>query len=312
MNVAIIQENQINYTENNLTHSNFKRDKIEEDIEEYIKFIQVKDSQNAMETIIEECNFDPNDLIYTTVILESAKYRYYMIHLVDDNNCKNNLNKIGIYLSRKQFRIYGSIGIIKEEIKGIDIHLSKINLDEIIDVYIKCFVHTGAIIDNKNTSDIKYIFNPIDWLKVEEANNVKFIEFEVFDRILMMFIELKPKNDIINEKASIIFGKKINGKVIFALRRKNEDIKQTDYIYEEINKDTIEKLIRILTVKQDEIKETDKEKNNMKIYNFYTIIEFRHNKYVNKYGNRYDPSNNIKKIINQSSVNEEACKELCK
>lgn len=310
MNIGIIDSNVINYSETDHTHTRLKRDNLEEDIEEYITFTKASDSIDAMQLIIEKCKFSPEELIYTTIIYETPKYIYYMIHTVDDNNQKKDINKIAIYLSRDLYRITGSVGILKEEIKtNNDNVMGNLYLNDMLDIYVNCFVHKGVIIDNNNgeINEIKFIFNPIDWYNIEEASNIKFIEYEIFDKILMMFIEIKPKNNIINEKASIIYGKKVNGKVIFALRRKNEDIKQTKYIYEDLTKDLAEKLLYILSTKQENIKESEEEIKKMKVYNFYTVLENRYNKYVKKYGYTYSL---LEKIKDQISANDLALQSL--
>lgn len=311
MKVAVIKHNDINYSESDKTHSRFKKEYLEEDIEDYVDFVPFLDSYDAMEKIIESCGFDKEQLINTTVIYESAKSIFYMIHIIDDKNENKNINKIAMYLTKNLFRITGSVGIMKEEILSNGCtNISNITFNELLDVYNDCLVHKCVIIDEKGSIDeVKYIFNPIDWLKVEESKNYKFIEYEIFDKMLMMFIEIQPANNILNEKATILYGKKIHGKVIFALRTKPVDIKEINFIYENLYKNTVEKLISVLSVQQDELKETDDEKKNMKVYNFYTVLEKRYLKYITKYSNGY-LLDILNKIQNNISINEAAYKYI--
>ncbi len=305
MNIAIINTNDLNYSELDKTHSRLKKDYLEDDIEEYIQFVNVENPHDAMENIIKLCNFDHEELIHTTIISESSKYIYYMIHTIDDKGDKQYLNKIAMYLTNNVYRITGNIGIIKEEIhiNGFT-ELSKISFNNILDIFSDRFVHKCIIINNNQVDEIKYIFNPIDWINANEASNYKFIEYELFDKIMMMFIELNPINDVINEKASILYGKKVNGKAIFALRSKPNDIKHTEFAYENLSVDMIEKLLSILSVDHGEFKESDEEKNIMKVYNFHTVLEKRYSKYINKYGKGYSTKLllNIKNDISTNNI----------
>lgn len=301
MNYIIIQPNNINYCELDKKHSRLNKKLLEEDIEEYVKIYDAKDSYDGMQYIIEKCEFKPDELIYNTIISISSKYIYYMTHTIEDNNKSNkDINKIAIYLSKNKYKITGSVGIIKEEILTYcKTKISLIKFDEMLDIYYNNLVYTGIrIVENGDISEFKYILNPIDWMKPEETQNYKFIEFTIFDKVIMIFIELKPKNDIINEKASILYNKKINGTVYISMRETINDIKQTDFIYENLDINTINKLINVLSVNQEDIKETEAELKNMSIVNFYTILDKRYYNFLNK--------KDLKRLIynNKFSVNK--------
>lgn len=285
MNFVIIEPNQINYSDLEKNHTRFKKEILEEDIEDFINIYEAKNSYEGMQSIIEKCGFNHEELLHTTIVYESHKYVYYMIHNVNDKNDKTtNINKIAIYLSKNRFKIYGSVGIIKEEIKpNGDTVISSMNINEILDIYYSNLVFKGIKIDEKGVIDeFKYILNPIDWMKPEESLNYKFFEYEIFDKIIMIFIELRPKNDIFNEKASILLSKKVNGTVYVALRTKIDDIKQIEHVYENLDKSIAEKLIYVLSVNQDDIKESEHERKKMKIVCFHTILEKRYKNFMNR------------------------------
>lgn len=301
--VAIINPNNIHYSELDKTHHRLSYDKLKEDIEDEIEIFQVNDARDGMEKIVEICKFDPDELIHTTMIYETENSIYYLIHTIDDKNEHENVNKIGIYLTKEQFRITGSVGIYKEELELDEAKVGNIsNIDEIIKIYHQCFIHKACIINTKGEiNEIKYIHNPIDWKRPDEANNIKFLEYEIFDKIMMVFIKLKPDKNELNEKASIIYRGRIVDDVIFALRRKPEDVKQVEFIYESITKELINKILMILSVEQDEL-QNNKES---KIYNFYTIVEQRYKTFVRKYGNKYNKQY-LEKYKNMKILNEVA------
>lgn len=281
MNYVIIEANKLNYSDFDKNITRFKKDNLEEDIEDYVQIFDADDSYEGMQCIIEKCKFDNKDLLHTTIIYESSNCVYYMIHNID--NVTNNINKIAMYLTKNRFNIYGSVGIIKEQIINNNTIISKIKFNDILEIYHNSLVFKGIKISEKNIIDeFTYILNPIDWMKPDDSQNFKFFEYEIFDKILMVFIELYPKNDIFNYNGSVLLQKKTNGTVYVALRTKIDDIKQIENIYENLDKTLMDKLIAILSVNQDEIKENDSEKNNMKIMNFYTILEKRYNNYLNK------------------------------
>jgi len=285
MNYIIIEPNQIHYSDMEKTHSRFSKTSLEEDIEDFIQIFSDNNAYDGMQSIVEKCKFSSDDLIHTTVIQETCKYVYYMIHTVnDDNNSSHNINRIAMYLARNKFKIYGSVGIIKEEVLSSgDTAICQMKLSEILQIYQDCLTFTGVKIDeNGDVNEIKYILNPIDWLKPEQCSNYKFFEFEIFDKIMMVFIEMIPKNDIFNVKASTILSKKVHGTVFVALRAKIDDIKQIDHIYENLDKETISKLISILQVDQNDVNESANEKQKMKIMNFHIIIDKRYKKLLEK------------------------------
>lgn len=304
MSVIIIDANKINYSELEYTHSRFRNDKIEEELEDIMEVISTPDILTGMEMIVEKCNFDKDELIYTTIIYESQDEIYYMIHTVDDNDIINEINKVGIYLSRDKYKITGKIGILKEKIIGGETKYDIISKENIYDIYCKTFIHRGVIIDDNKIDEIRYIHNPMDWIKPDEASGIRFIEYEIFDKILMMFIELKPKKDTINELASVIYGKKVNGRVMFALRRKGEDLREIRHIYEDLSIDIVNKMLCVLSVNPDELRKDSEEA--MKAYNFYTIIKKRYEIYKFKYGTNYQ-TETLKKISGSKSINEQVC-----
>lgn len=311
--VATISANTLTYSETDKTHARFEYNRVEEDIEDYIEFYNTTDAQDAMQKIIEKCEFSTDDMIHTTVIKETKDTIYYMIHTIDDQHEKTNLNKLAMHMTYGKMRIAGSVGIYKEQINYTNnVTLSSVTMKELVEIVRSFFVHCGVIIDvDGKINEFNYIFNPIDWIKEHDSKNLRFIEFEIFDKIIIMFIELQPVHDSLNEKASIVHGNNVHGKTIFAMRQKPTDIKQCEYEYTDMRIETIDKLISVLSTSQNELKETEEDKTNIKIVNFYTILENRYLRYVSKYGNGYS-TKLLKTIFDKPSVNKIAYDKLNK
>lgn len=279
MSYAILENNTINYSDLDKTRTRLNRDNLLDDIEDYINIYKCVDMMTTMEEIIIKCKFDPEDVINTTIIKETQNSVFYMVHTVDDTNQNYDINRIAMTLSKNVFRITGSVGIIKEtyEYSNNETYYSTVALTDILDIYQKNLVFDGIKLNHDGCMDIiQYIYNPIDWLKPNESLNFKFTEFEIFGKIVMVFIELKPTIDSYNPLASILLGKKVHGYVIIALRDKIDDIKINEHKYESLDKQIIDKIIYVLKYcSQNE----DSECHNigtsnkvLKIDNFYTRL----------------------------------------
>lgn len=278
MSYAIIDENTINYSEIDKTHGRFKIDNLMDDIEDFIHVHNCTDITTAMEDIILKCNFDPDDIINTTIIKESENFVYYMIHTIDDNTKKKDINGIAMILSKKLFRITGSVGIIKESFNcsSNSNSFSPVSMQNILDIYHKNLVFDAVKINHDGSFDVvNYIYNPIDWTKPEESLNYKFVEFELFGKIIMVFIELNPKNNFKNETASTLLGKNIYGHVIVSMRDKIDDILIVDNRYESIDTSVLKKIIYI-----SKYQGTPHENVTLKIDNFYTKLWNTHRSLV--------------------------------
>lgn len=270
MSYAIIDINNINYSEMDKTHGRLNINNLMDDIEDYINVHNCKDTMTAMEDIIIKCNFCPDDIINTTIIKESENSVYYMIHTIDSENKNTNINGIGMILSKKLFRITGSVGIIKESFDcSSNLNsFSAVSIQNILDIYHKNLVFDAIKINHDESMDIiNYIHNPIDWLKPEESLNYKFLEFELFGKIIMIFLELAPKYDSQNKIASILLGKNIHGHVIISMRDKIDDIMIIDNKYESLDMDTLKKIIYI-----SKYQNFDATGTVFKIDNFYTKL----------------------------------------
>ena len=245
--IAIIRPNRLTYTQNDYTHSRFSKENIENDIEDYIDFKEIKDEPTeiimSIGTII---NLREELICYTTRCHEDSKYIYELCHKEDPNE---QINNIGIRLAQSKYRVTGNSVLIKSKIlPNNTTELCTITLDEIVDIFRGFVIHTGVIIESNGLlTEYKYIYSPIDWKKQEEVQNIRYYEYNCFNLVVMMFIEVNTDKTI-NEKASIIAGETVTGKVLLALRHKPDDIRDQDINYCELIKDTAEKLISIMSV----------------------------------------------------------------
>ena len=91
-------------------------------------------------------------------------------------------------------------------------------IDDIINIMYKKHVHKGIIIKTDDTfEEITFYNNPLEDKLKEQSNNYRYIELSLFKFNLIMYIQLYPVNNIINKKATKLFGKgKIHGDVIIS------------------------------------------------------------------------------------------------
>ena len=114
--------------------------------------------------------------------------------------------------------------------------------------------------------------------KSRSGCDYKLVELSVLNFNLIVMIHPKSKQDIINKKATILFGdKKIHGTVCIALL-------ETSNIYSSITKETFDKLLTVLStsmycrnLRGDELKDRQEVNNIPIVMNSYCILEKRYN-----------------------------------
>lgn len=288
-NIAIIKSNKITYSSVDMTHSRFTRERLEDDIEDFIEIVPISNLDNVMEKIIDVLKLTPDMTAHTTTCKEDNNYIYQMCHLIDETK-SGQQNNICIRFANSLFRVVGDVVLMKSKILfDGKTELCNITLDDIIDLYRDSLVKTCVkIMPDDSVDDVLYIFNPIDWMNPEKLNNIRYHEIGLSDKILMFFIELVPDNNIINKKASILYGKRIYGNVVMAMRHKQEDIRHTEYEYYSIDKLTVNKLVSVMSVNNDMLTiQKPETKTNQIVINFHTILDKKYSVYRSKYTSGY-------------------------
>jgi hypothetical protein len=305
--VAIISPNKIVYFGDNKSISKLTTEKIDDDIFEFISFKETK-QEILMDTIVEALrlpelgnNIHPE----TRSCYEDDKYLYQICYISAPVGIEENINNISMQLVDNITNIVGDAVLIKHRIKEDRTAVCEsITMWNIVNILQNRLIHNCVEIDTSgNINNIKFIYSPVEWKKVDEIKNIRYNEIQVFDSVLMFFIELNPISNEINELASIMFNKNILGSVVVALRKNTDEASHRRFDFIDICDKDIAKLVKVIFGYNYDRKETQ---NTDKIKNFYTSL-------VDDYYKYKDIDYDIKKINkNTKTVNEELREKFLK
>jgi hypothetical protein len=307
--IMIIRENKLFYSQSDRNFARLTHDNIENDIEDYIEIKSIEQS-TLMDEITTILN-TPDAVAHTMRCYEDNEYIYELCyHSYIDNTKKSTINNIASHLTKFTDKVVGNAIILKSKINyNKTCELVDISLNDIVDIYKKIFVHTGVIVMPNGTIDeYNYIFNPIDLIKPDQMNNIRFYELKIFNRVIQLFIEVNPSDNTLNEYASILYNKSlINGKVIFGMRYTFDDVRMTETEYCDLTKDILKKIVYYAsdnvnfsdsTSDQDINSITNSNTHQVnfngsntqssekitKVNTFYTMLDNEYNIYKAKYG----------------------------
>lgn len=285
ISIAIIRPNKITYSTMDMTHSRFTKEKLLEDLEDYVEIVNVDGLENMMEKIVEVLKLTPDITAHTTTCKEDNNYIYQMCHLIDESKTYQQ-NNICIRLANSLYRVIGDVVLMKSKVlsdgKTVPCNITE---DDVVELYQECLIKKCVrILPDGTVDDVSYIFNPIDWLSPDKLANIRFHEVDFSDKVMMFFVELTPENNTVNTKASILYGKQIFGNVVVAMRQKQEDIKHTEFEYYSLDNKTMNKIVSVMSVPNDILKiQTPETKSNQIVNNFHTILEKKYSLYKSKY-----------------------------
>jgi len=307
--VAIIAPNKLTYSNVEMTHSRFEKFRIEDDIEDFVEFVELDNMEEVLGQIINTLNLSPETVAHTTVCKEDSKYIYQMCHIIDEAKNKQQ-NNIAIRLANSKYRIVDSVVLLKDEIMADGTTMPcNITINDVIELYQECLIKSCIRINVDDTiDDVKYIFNPIDWMNKELVPNIRFHEIQFADKVMMFFIELNPIKNVLNNQASILYGREIYGDVVIAMRHKPEDIRHTAYEYYNIDSNIVRKLVAIFSVPKDKLKTEEPKKISTKqvVNNFCMITDRKYNLYKTLYKEPYSlevlETFKTSKSLNQQSI----------
>jgi len=285
-NIAIIKPN--NYKIQDLIlKKNIDRDFLNNIIKENIEFKKVYQT-NMMEYIINTINLTPEIMGSTSMCYQDNKNIYQLCHLDLKTSCidtEQKINSIGSCLALddevKDYAVLIKSKICQNNLCEPD---SINNYEEIVDVLCHSLIHTGLKIDvDGNVSEYQFFEDPCENIPVEELHNWRCVDVPILKFDLLMFIQLKPTNDIINKKATRLAGKcVINGDVLLVSKYKNN-------IYLDLNKDMYNKIDTILwgTLKSrdltpDELKDGESSNRLPIVLNRYCVLDARYNLSIKK------------------------------
>ena len=178
----------------------------------------------------------------------------YMEDLVDKSGYQDkNLNQLASTTNNELEPIYGDCALVRtiyNTESGSLVNVS-IDLQDICDLVMSNFYHTGVMIDISNTM-LELIFSG-DNPNMMIGNKFNKMEpINVFGLTLVGYVEENTSINEVNEIASTLYGKEIKARVFFTML-----CPITNKKYCDITIKTIKRLLKILT-----FAETDMEKIN--------------------------------------------------
>jgi hypothetical protein len=322
--VCIIDTNNVSFTQNDNIISKFTLDDIEDYLEEYLSIKNIKDNENFIETIINEININQEVMIHTTNFYQTNNLVYQMYHISTynyentkdiDNQIKlKKRNGIANILLDSEYNVYGKVIISKVKI-NLDNSLSYLDMSikDMYEVFRNKKIQKGLLVNVDNSiEEIEFINHPLSWIDIKKGFNYKFYEIQIFDKILMFFIQIEPEKNTYNKLASELFKGEnpINGNVFIAIRNKITDARFTENTYINFDKELFYKL-RELMLQEDFEKNQEPygyDTESLKYENFYTLTNSIYSNYLKKnintikeynFDNKKESLNNITKIISK-------------
>lgn len=295
--VCIVKPNDIRYSEHDNYMSRFTPDRIEEEIEDFIIQSNVNDPLEFAEKIVKTLEPIEGTMTFTSNIYECNNFVYQMYHLTtfDGSNVEINTkikskkyNGIANIFANYTFSIFGSVLISKFKINS-DYTLTQEDLgqNELMDIFRRKKVYKGLLIrPNEEIQEIEFVGDPLSWVDPKSRMNYRYYEFEIFGKVIMFFIQIKPDNNTDNNFAIDLYGRSnnIKGDVFIAMRDKPNDYRVVHEMYSDLNINLIKKL-RELIIDENFDKDIQPffyNHTEMKYQNFYTLVDKIYSEYLKK------------------------------
>lgn len=287
MKIAVINENGIHHTEQQMTHAYFTLDNIEDLLEDYIEYKNINENE-LIDFIMDTIGVDFS--IHTGVVSHVMDTLYQIIHIDvmkethDEIIVNHKLNGIATYLTDTNLPVFGRAIMIKIDTSSNKNTLVNLYEHDIYDLYRGKFIHKGVQInENGNMDDIAYVYNPVDWISPDRIGSYKYDEAEILGKVFMVFYDMNSQSNINPIAHKMIKHNEypIKGTIIIGMRDKQEF--QNEYLkYLDITKKEMQKLLKVIdsgniTLRDDEDCNMEISKDtNKRIYtNFYKILANR-------------------------------------
>jgi hypothetical protein len=314
--VAIIRENKYRLSQSDMNDTTLSYDNLESVFEDFVEFRHVTDIEDMMVLVGDVLGMRDGVIGDTSTCYETEDCIYQLCHLSSLVDTRKNY--VGTTLVRETSSVVGAAVLMKIK---VDSNKTCTNVDismkDTIDLYRKVHKHIGLSIDANGTVDeLQYFFNPIDRLKPNEMQNMKYFEFLLFENcVVQMFIEQVPSSEKMNDRASIIASAPVCGKVVLGMRIRGEHVLDSETKYIDFTKDTLEKLTCVRSVSYDEFnipkpdakaiptEEQLQQKAQSKVFkNFFTVLNQAYSLYVKKYGTSFQ-KDQLKDMAKEKSLN---------
>ncbi len=266
--LAIIDINDVHYSQDFLTLSNLSHKNLKNILEEHVSMHKVISDEHQLDTIFKDIYLHLfqnvlypnkeyketqeqiktiNDYVECSGVMcyriddedTLNNYEYYLCHIQPDKENKyitKKYNGLATYLTGYLFEVDGVSMIIKAN--SVSKKIENILMDDVVELFRNVLVHTGLIIgENDKLETFEYIYNPVDWIKANEINNYKYIDIldETKTSTLQIFYDERntKDNSYVNKLGTKILNKKIDfyGRIIVGrLNQQSEHKNKINYV----------------------------------------------------------------------------------
>lgn len=282
LSIAVIKNNDILFPTLSTNLCNKQNDQIINLLEKCVEIKKIQfDHKN--EIIYKMANLmnqkEKIDVGTTKIIYDNLNYSYQLCYIDSDKTERGDYNMMSMYLCRvnndSEIKIRGNCVLLKVDVNNNK--LVNLTMDDMLDVFLQHYVHTCIEIDcNGKLDEIKFIFNPLEWMPSEQRGKYKIYNIELFDKkILIAYNETEKQ---INERATkFIKFEKINGPCYVVL--------SNDEKFLSIDKSFYAKLEYVLANRDkltpnDFIYDNEIGSSTKKIYNFDMFINDKYERII--------------------------------
>lgn len=228
------------------------------------------DCENLLEEIM--VNITKEDINNTkqgnTILLyASDDCMYELVYMEDYSNEQGDeyLNQLASICNIELIPIYGDICIVKTNYKNKILESKELNLNDIINIIVSNFYHTGIMIYPDGTyKEIMFSGDKPNYVIGNTFSKIN--QFEIFGLVLVIYSE-DIKSDEHNETVSKLMDEEINGKVFITLL-----CPLTNKKYWNITNTTIKNILSIKENK-DSLSNINKEIFDDKLINPFFLIK---------------------------------------
>ena len=249
--IAIISENPLRFTENDITmHSNFTYDNIEEMFEDYVTLLNVTDNDDFISTIAKTLHNEISSC-YTGVVSHTENDLYQICHIDNSSQFVNEelskyykRNGIADYLTDTPTPVLGVSLFFRIDTTDDRNVLVDISMKNIVDIFIKKFIHQGIVLELDGTlNEFNFRFNPLDFIKPDEINFYTWYGCPIFGHCVMFLHDTREKEK--NIIASAVAKHDIFGRALMAIYKYSEFDEFNQYLYFDLQKKNAIDLISI-------------------------------------------------------------------
>lgn len=223
---------------------------LKDNIEDFVEFVDIKNSNQLFEIINKMNKNDDNITIDEFYYDSDYTYQGLFAH-IDTSDNTSNINKLGTQFIREKMHVVSDLIIIKRSIINNDFDYENITFEDITNILRSQFLHKAVILKpNGDIIEKSYIYHQLE-INFDQSSidNTRIHECKILELTLIFNIDIKAdKNEEnYNKFASNIYKKKIYGNVLISLCDTTDNYQKNI----DLNKNVIQQLIYLLELKSE-------------------------------------------------------------